>query len=79
MSKYVCFNIFALKKIYIYIYQKVSLANTIVHGVPYKGTNDTDLKMLFYHLRANFIELLSREFCLANIFAKHYKTDYQPK
>ena len=28
---------------------------------------------------ANFIELLSREFCLANIFAKHFKTDYQPK
>ena len=29
--------------------------------------------------RANFIELLSREFCLANTFAKQYKTDYQPK
>ena len=28
---------------------------------------------------ANFIELLSREFCSANIFAKHFKTDYQPK
>ena len=28
---------------------------------------------------ANFIELLSREFCLANIFAKHFKTHYQPK
>ena len=28
---------------------------------------------------ANFIELLSREFCLANIFVKHFKTDYQPK
>ena len=28
---------------------------------------------------ANFIELLSREFCLAIIFAKHFKTDYQPK
>ena len=28
---------------------------------------------------ANFIELLSREFCLANIFIKHFKTDYQPK
>ena len=33
------------------------------------------------HIRpigANFIELLSTEFFLANIFAKHYKTDYQP-
>ena len=28
---------------------------------------------------ANFIELLSREFCSANIFAKHFKTDYQSK
>ena len=29
---------------------------------------------------ANFIELLSREFCLIAIcFAKHYKTHYQPK
>ena len=27
---------------------------------------------------ANFIELLSGEFCLANIFAKQYKSDYQP-
>ena len=26
--------------------------------------------------RVNFIELLSREFCLANISAKQYKTDY---
>ena len=27
----------------------------------------------------SFIELLSREFCLANISIKHYKTDCQPK
>ena len=30
-------------------------------------------------LGAIFTELLSREFCLAIWFAKHYKTDYQPK
>ena len=28
---------------------------------------------------ANFTERLSRAYCLANIFAKQYKTDYQPK
>ena len=27
----------------------------------------------------NSIELLSRDFCLANSFAEHYKTDYQLK
>ena len=29
--------------------------------------------------RAQFHRAASREFCLANIFAKHFKTDYQPK
>ena len=37
------------------------------------------LCVLYIRPGANFIELLSREFCSANIFAKHFKTDYQPK
>ena len=36
-------------------------------------------QLLMHGAGPNFIEVLIREFCLANIFAKHFKTDYQPK